>query len=214
MKLGDPPGMFIVAGDQLIIGGTGLEYYRPDPSNARPEVVTAPDFPAELRPTAPHGAIAKKEASIGVRVTTRDSLSSAEKNGGSIVMLTIGADNMGENPWEKFNILHYNGGDVLWDVEGGLADWIVGVHSTGYRAGLFLKAKAFKNSQYALCNAPSFVVPCCGIMLTSHTAMDREGPLLSNFSIGYIHITLSCRFPRGRVTHIHVSEPYRGYLHL
>ena len=77
-------------------------------------------------------------------------------------MLTIGAENRGEQKWQKFNILHYNGGDVLWDVEGGLAEWIVGAHSTGYTAGLWLKAKAFKNSQYVFCTALSLSISALG----------------------------------------------------
>ncbi|KAJ8122927.1 hypothetical protein ONZ43_g1001 [Nemania bipapillata] len=143
-NLGNQPGLFIVASQQRVIhNATRLEYDKYHASTptwfALPEKTSLSPAPIPIGKTSLEtrvsdgveigsvpNVIGENHEQIENKVKTcrPPSPGSIRRNAISIVTMALGAQN-GTADFKNTEILHYSGGDALWDVEGGIARWLV-----------------------------------------------------------------------------------------
>lgn len=123
MKPDDGPGLFIVAGDQSVIGNTKLVG---GAATLAVKSVAANFTPITSGPQLtfrPRMMVIDRPVNRGLRYPKRDD-DSHKKNSASIVCMLITATTTPTPPQDSFKILHFLGGDSLWDVEGALVSWM------------------------------------------------------------------------------------------
>jgi hypothetical protein len=108
-RLAERPGLFVIAGDQRIIGNTTLV-------GADDVAVSAFSLPGSRKAVGTHSVshlIAHSDSRLGT--APGDNVARIDdgvpKNASSIVTMTIAATGS-TDPHKSFEILHYNGGDV------------------------------------------------------------------------------------------------------
>jgi hypothetical protein len=156
LKLSDGPRMYIVAGGQTIIGNTPLYdggltataspfvSFASDPVNASPshDIRVNFHFGNEIK------VVNKGEGFLGKGIPFPPPfLGSKKKNAPSICCIIISSlrkTGVPDPPPEtSFQILHFLGGDSLFDQEGGLASWL----SNGFTPSWKTESLAMKLSQ-------------------------------------------------------------------
>ncbi|MCJ1309778.1 hypothetical protein MMC25_003439 [Agyrium rufum] len=123
LKKTSGPRLFVVAGDQQVVGKQPLA------------VRTTPEFPdTPIRIVLPHGFVPPRVdvvdvSDVGVK-TNMERKGSKQMNSPSIVLLLLSSTTndlesiSDANEKDAFEVLHYMAGDALWDVEGAVAAWL------------------------------------------------------------------------------------------
>ncbi|KAF2465819.1 uncharacterized protein BDR25DRAFT_378525 [Lindgomyces ingoldianus] len=123
MDVDDGPGMFVVAGDQYVIGDTPLAG-APTLLSVKRVVTPINTASGDTKLTfRPRLKVVDSTLKKGQRYDPRGAKDSKAKNSASIVCLIL-APTGNKTPKDSFKILHFLGGDALWDVEGALVTWM------------------------------------------------------------------------------------------